>query len=61
MLKKKGRILRVKTGVNPNSSSIGADLSWILMGAVTATILVNILDAGIRTIWKRVHRGDEQT
>ena len=47
---KKGKILRVKFGVNPNSSSIGSDLSYILMGVITAFFLVNLLDAGIR-IW----------
>lgn len=47
---KKGKILHIKFGVNPNSSSIGSDLSYILMGVVTAFFLVNLLDVGIR-IW----------
>ena len=47
---KRGRILGVKYGVNPNSSSIGSDLSVLLMGAVAATLAVNLLDAAIR-LW----------
>ena len=47
---KKGKILKVRAGVNPNSSSLGSDLSLLLMGAVSVMLLVNLLDAGIR-LW----------
>ena len=53
---KKGRILKMKFGVNPNSSSIGTDLTYLLMGAVTVTVLINLLDAGIR-LWLGRNRG----
>ena len=59
---KKGKILKVRVGCNPNSSSLGSDVSLLLMGAVSATLLVNLLDAGIR-LWlarKRKRDGAEQ-
>ena len=46
----------MKFGVNPNSSSIGTDLTYLLMGAVTVTVLINLLDAGIR-LWLGRNRG----
>jgi hypothetical protein len=55
-MKRKGKILCIRYGVNPNSSSIGTDLSYLLMGAATIAILVNVLDAGLR-IWLRNKRG----
>ena len=47
---KKGKILKLRVGVNPNSSSLGSDVSLLLMGAVSVMLLVNLLDAGIR-LW----------
>lgn len=47
---RKGRILHIRPGVNPNSSSIGTDLSVLLIGVTTATVLVNLLDAALR-LW----------
>ena len=54
---KKGKILRLKFGFNPNSSSLGSDVSLLLMGAAALTLLVNLFDAGLR-IWIR-HRRDK--
>ncbi len=51
----KGKILRVKLGVNPNSSSIGTDLTVFLFSATAVTIIVNLLDVGIR-LWLRQRR-----
>jgi len=53
---KKGKILRMKFGVNPNSSSIGTDVSYLLMGAVAVTLLVNFLDAAVRLWLGRARR-----
>ena len=55
----KGKILRLRVGVNPNSSSLGSDVSLLLMGAVTVTLLVNLLDAGIR-LWFARKRGSDR-
>ncbi len=49
-----GRILRVKSGYNPNSSSIGSDISTFLIAAAgacaTAVVVVNILSAARQRI-----------
>lgn len=47
---RKGKILRLKLGFNPNSSSLGSDVSQLLMGAVALTVLVNLFDSGIRLL-----------
>jgi hypothetical protein len=47
----------MRVGLNPNSSSIGANLSILLLGATTLAILVNLTDAAIR-LWFR-HRRKE--
>jgi hypothetical protein len=54
---KRGRILKIRLGVNPNSSSIGSDLSIFLMTATAATLLVNLVDAGVRLWWRRRKTG----
>jgi len=41
----KGRILKVKTGYNPNSSSIGADMIVFFSAGAAATILFNTIAA----------------
>ena len=46
----------MKFGVNPNSSSIGTDVSYLLMGAVAVTLLVNFLDAAVRLWLGRARR-----
>lgn len=56
-MKKKG-ILKIKLGINPNSSSLASDLSYLLMGAVALTFLVNVMDASLR-IWRRKKRGTD--
>jgi len=53
----KGRVLRVKTGYNPNSSSVGSLIPAFLAfaaGAGAATVVaVNILNAVGKNIRKR--------
>ncbi len=41
----KGRILKIKTGYNPNSSSIGADLVVFFTTGAAITILFNTVAA----------------
>ena len=41
----KGRILKIKTGYNPNSSSIGIDLIAFYTGAAAITLLFNTVTA----------------
>ena len=52
--RKAGRILRVKFGYNPNSSSLGADihvLTWGVAFAAAAAVFVSALVRGLRR-WK---------
>jgi len=41
----KGRILKIKTGYNPNSSSIGVDMVAFLTGGAAVTVLFNAIAA----------------
>ncbi len=41
----KGRILKIKTGYNPNSSSIGIDMVAFLTAGAAATVLFNVVAA----------------
>ena len=54
-MKRKGKILHVRFGLNPNSSSLGANLGMLLIGATTLTLLVNLADVGLR-IWLKNRR-----
>lgn len=41
----KGRILKIKTGCNPNSSSVGADIIVFFSAGAAVTILFNVIAA----------------
>jgi hypothetical protein len=45
---KKGKILKVKLGSNPNSSSLGADLGILLIGATGISVLTAFFGSAIR-------------
>jgi len=47
----RGRILAVKWGVNPNSSSLGVDVTFLLFGAAALAMATPVLGALIR--WRR--------
>jgi hypothetical protein len=51
---KRGRILAVKWGVNPNSSSLGVDVTFLLAGATALAVLTPVVGALIR--WRRAKR-----
>ncbi len=61
LLRRRGRILGLKFGVNPNSSSIGSDLSVLLIGTIALTVVVNLLDSLVRgrLFNKTESKGDE--
>lgn len=56
---KPGRILQVRYGYNPNSSSLGANLQILIWGAAFATVATLALSAFIRGFqrWKGKGRG----
>jgi hypothetical protein len=43
--KMKGRILKIKTGYNPNSSSIGLDMIVFMTAGAAVTVLFNTIAA----------------
>ena len=51
---KRGRILAIKWGMNPNSSSLGVDVTFLLVGATALAILTPVIGALLR--WRRPAR-----
>ena len=57
---RRGRILRVKEGYNPNSSSVGSAIPvflYVAGGAAAATAVVLAVFGRVR---KRLRRGDDE-
>jgi hypothetical protein len=44
------RVLGVRFGVNPNSSSLGVDVTYLLFGGTLAVIASMVLGAWLRTL-----------
>ncbi|MCA9680370.1 MAG: hypothetical protein H6709_15480 [Kofleriaceae bacterium] len=49
--RRRGRILAIKWGVNPNSSSLGADVTFLIFGATALSLATPVIAALIR--WRR--------
>jgi len=47
----RGRILAIKWGMNPNSSSLGVDVTFLLVGATALAIITPMVGALLR--WRR--------
>jgi len=50
-MRRRGRILAIKWGMNPNSSSLGVDVTFLLVGA-TALAAVAAVHGSLRR-WRR--------
>lgn len=48
---KRGRILAIKWGMNPNSSSLGVDVTFLLVGATALAMATPVIGALLR--WRR--------
>jgi len=48
MRRRRGRILAIKWGMNPNSSSLGVDVTFLLVGATALAIVTPVLGAILR-------------
>lgn len=48
---RRGRILATKWGMNPNSSSLGVDVTFLLFGATAVALATPLIGALIR--WRR--------
>lgn len=53
----RGRILAVKWGMNPNSSSLGVDVTFLLFGATAVALATPIVSA---LIWWRKPAAQQQ-
>ncbi len=47
-MRRRGRILAIKWGMNPNSSSLGVDVTFLLVGATALAIVTPVLGAILR-------------
>jgi len=55
----KGRVLAIKWGVNPNSSSLGVDVTFLLLGAAALSVATPVIAALVR--WRRPAKPDVET
>lgn len=55
--RKKGRILAVKWGLNPNSSSLGVDVTFLLVGATLLSLATPVIGALLRLKRSRKNNG----
>jgi hypothetical protein len=46
--RKRGRVLAVKWGLNPNSSSLGVDVTFLLVGATALSMATPFVSALVR-------------
>ena len=49
--RRRGRILAIKWGMNPNSSSLGVDVTFLLFGAAALSVATPVIAALLR--WRR--------
>jgi hypothetical protein len=49
--KPRGKILAIKWGMNPNSSSLGVDVTFLLVGATALAMVTPVVGALLR--WRR--------
>jgi len=61
MKKRKGKILRIRMGVNPNSSSIGADLQAVIYGAAALSMLTVAVSSLIRILRRKKNEKNEKS
>jgi hypothetical protein len=48
MTKSRGRILAIKWGLNPNSSSLGVDVTFLLFGTAALAVLTPVVASLLR-------------
>ena len=48
---RRGKILAIKWGMNPNSSSLGVDVTFLLVGATALAVLTPVIGALLR--WRK--------
>jgi hypothetical protein len=48
---RRGKILAIKWGMNPNSSSLGVDVTFLLVGATALAMVTPVIGALLR--WRK--------
>jgi hypothetical protein len=61
MRARRGRILRIKLGVNPNSSSLGTDVVFLALSAPLAASLILAISALLRSLLRRKPDAEEES
>jgi hypothetical protein len=51
LMRRRGRILAIKWGMNPNSSSLGVDVTFLLVGATALAMVTPVIGALLR--WRK--------
>lgn len=51
MARRRGKILAIKWGMNPNSSSLGVDVTFLLVGATALAMITPVVGALLR--WRK--------
>ena len=51
--RRRGRVLAVKWGLNPNSSSLGVDVTFLFFGAAALSLLTPVVSALVRLRGRR--------
>jgi hypothetical protein len=54
---RRGKVLAIKWGMNPNSSSLGVDVTFLLVGATVLAAMTPVIGAVLR--WRRKLPVDE--
>ena len=57
--RKRGKVLAVKWGLNPNSSSLGVDVTFLLFGAAAMSIGTPFVSALLRL--KKARRTEQES
>ena len=59
--KRRGKVLAVKWGLNPNSSSLGVDVTFLLLGATALSVATPIVSAMVRLRLSRLKNTIQKT
>lgn len=56
MIKPEGKILKIKFGYNPNSSSLGTTIVYLLIGTTVAQLILSF----VSTVLRLRNKSDDQ-
>jgi len=59
-MRKRGKILKIRFGVNPNSSSIGFDIQMLVLSSTLLSIFVTGISVLVRMLRKNPERNSNK-